>query len=73
MQRRQREIQQELDQQEESTLEIKGTFSSLQEEVDSKTKKLNRVSAWWYPATFIVSELVLLDQVQAEGLSSRNG
>lgn len=43
-QRREREMRQELDAKEESTLEIKGTFTSLQEEVDIKTKKLNKVS-----------------------------
>ena len=43
-QRREREIRQQLEAKEESTLEIKGTFTSLQEEVDTKTKKLNKVS-----------------------------
>ena len=31
-------------QKEESTLEVKENFSSLQEEVDVKTKKLNKVA-----------------------------
>ena len=43
LQRREREIRQQLEAKEESTLEIKGTFTSLQEEVDTKTKKLNKV------------------------------
>ena len=42
-QRREREILQQLEKKEESTLEIKETFTSLQEEVDLKTKKLNKV------------------------------
>lgn len=44
-QRREREILQELEKKEESTLEIKETFTSLREEVDLKTKKLNKVIA----------------------------
>lgn len=42
-QRREREILQQLEKKEESTLEIKETFTSLREEVDVKTKKLNKV------------------------------
>ena len=41
--RREREILQQLESKEESTLEIKETYSSLQEEVETKTKKLNKV------------------------------
>eukprot|EP00064_Thunnus_orientalis_P010074 superscaffoldBa00001333_g10100 len=41
--RREREIQQQMMLQEEETLEIRDTFSSLQQEVELKTKKLNRV------------------------------
>lgn len=40
---RERQIRQELEQQEESRLEIKGEFTSLQEEVDTKKKKLKKV------------------------------
>lgn len=43
-QKRERDIQQQLMQKEESTLEVKENFSSLQEEVDVKTKKLNKVA-----------------------------
>lgn len=42
-QRREREILQQLELKEESALEIRETYSSLQEEVDLKTKKLNKV------------------------------
>ena len=52
-QRREREIRQQLEAKEESTLEIKGTFTSLQEEVDIKTKKLNKVSR--LPFTLVLS------------------
>lgn len=41
--RREREIQQQMMLQEEETLEIKETFSSLQQEVEHKTKKLKRL------------------------------
>ena len=37
-------MQQKLEEKDENTLEIKETFSSLQQEVDSKTKKLKKVS-----------------------------
>ena len=43
LQRREREIVQELETKEESALEIRETYSSLQEEVDLKTKKLIKV------------------------------
>ena len=43
-QKRERAIQQQLLLKEESTLEVKENFSSLQEEVDGKTKKLNKVT-----------------------------
>jgi hypothetical protein len=46
LQRREREILQQLEKKEESTLEIKETFTSLQEEVDLKTRKLNKVRVW---------------------------
>lgn len=41
--RREREIQQQMMLQDEETLEMKETFSSLQQEVELKTKKLKRV------------------------------
>ena len=36
-------MQQKLEEKDENTLEIKETFTSLQQEVDSKTKKLKKV------------------------------
>ena len=41
--RREREIQQQMMLQDEETLEMRETFSSLQQEVELKTKKLKRV------------------------------
>lgn len=41
--RREREMQQKLEEKDESTVEIKETFTSLQQEVDSKTKKLKKL------------------------------
>ncbi|XP_041828372.1 kinesin-like protein KIF3B isoform X2 [Melanotaenia boesemani] len=41
--RREREIQQQMMLQEEETLEMKETFSSLQQEIEHKTKKLKRL------------------------------
>lgn len=43
--RREREVRQQLEEKEESNLEIKGTFTSLQEEVELKTKKLNKLKS----------------------------
>lgn len=37
-------MQQKLEEKDENTLEIKETFSSLQQEVDMKTKKLKKAS-----------------------------
>ncbi len=45
MQRREREILQQLEVKEEGALEIRETYTSLQEEVDMKTKKLHKVCA----------------------------
>lgn len=42
-QRREREMEQKLEEKDENTVEIKETFSSLQQEVDSKTKKLKKL------------------------------
>ncbi|XP_044174790.1 kinesin-II 95 kDa subunit-like [Acropora millepora] len=42
---REREMQQKLEEKDENTLEIKETFSSLQQEVDMKTKKLKKLFA----------------------------
>ena len=41
--RKEREMLQSLEKQEESAVEIKETFNSLQQEVDVKTKKLKKV------------------------------
>ncbi|KAG9474652.1 hypothetical protein GDO78_004776 [Eleutherodactylus coqui] len=41
--RREREMQQEMDNRDEETLELKETYSSLQQEVDIKTKKLKKL------------------------------
>lgn len=43
--RREREMQQQLEMQEEGTSEIKETYTSLQQEVDIKTKKLRKLFA----------------------------
>ncbi|KAG8447252.1 hypothetical protein GDO86_014642 [Hymenochirus boettgeri] len=40
---REREIQQQMENQDEETLELKETYSSLQQEVDIKTKKLKKL------------------------------
>jgi len=41
--RREREIHQQVLDQDEETLELRETFSSLQQEVEAKTKKLKKV------------------------------
>lgn len=41
--RREREMQQQVECHDEETLELKETYSSLQQEVDIKTKKLKKV------------------------------
>ena len=38
-------MQQKLEEKDENTLEIKETFTSLQQEVEVKTKKLKKVSS----------------------------
>ena len=42
-QRREREMQQKLEQQEETALNMQDTYSSMQQEVEIKTKKLKKV------------------------------
>ncbi|XP_054633535.1 kinesin-like protein KIF3B [Dunckerocampus dactyliophorus] len=42
---REREMRQQMECQDEETLELKGTYSSLQQEVDIKTKKVNKLFA----------------------------
>ena len=44
LQNREREMKQKVENKEESTLELHNTFSSLQQEVEIKTKKLKKVS-----------------------------
>lgn len=41
--RKEREIQQQMMSQDEETLELRDTFTSLQQEVEAKTKKLKKV------------------------------
>lgn len=41
--RREREMQQQMESRDEETLELKETYTSLQQEVDIKTKKLKKV------------------------------
>ena len=43
LQRQEREMQQVLEEKEENTLNMQETFSSLQQEVEIKTKKLKKV------------------------------
>ncbi|KAK6308534.1 hypothetical protein J4Q44_G00218050 [Coregonus suidteri] len=43
--RREREMKQQVENRDEETLELKETYSSLQQEVDSKTKKLKKLFA----------------------------
>lgn len=43
LQRKEREMQQKLDQKEETALELQETYASLQQEVEVKTKKLKKV------------------------------
>ncbi|XP_010791333.1 kinesin-like protein KIF3B, partial [Notothenia coriiceps] len=43
--RREREMQQQMESRDEETLELKETYSSLQQEVDIKTKKLKKLFA----------------------------
>ena len=45
-QRKEREIQKKLEEKEESAVEFKETYNSLQQEVDIKTKKLKKVRTW---------------------------
>jgi len=48
VQRHEREIQQKLEEQEESALNIAETYNSLQQEVEIKTKKLKKVNILFY-------------------------
>lgn len=43
--RKEREIQQQMLAQDEETVELRETFTSLQQEVEAKTKKLKKVKA----------------------------
>lgn len=43
LQKRERDMQQEIENQEESALNLKETYDSLQQEVEIKTKKLKKV------------------------------
>lgn len=44
--RREREMQQEMLLRDEETMELRETYTSLQQEVEIKTKKLKKVRAW---------------------------
>lgn len=44
--RREREMQQEMLLRDEETMELRETFTSLQQEVEIKTKKLKKVRSW---------------------------
>ena len=48
VQRHEREIQQKLEEQEETALNITETYNSLQQEVEIKTKKLKKVNKLFY-------------------------
>ena len=66
VQRRERQIRQELEKKEESTLEMKERYTSLQEEIEIKTKKLLKV-VWRVAKSFFLCVCdPLPDQVQAE-------
>lgn len=43
--RKEREIQQQMMAQDDETVELRETFTSLQQEVEAKTKKLKKVNA----------------------------
>lgn len=52
-------MQQEVECRDEETLELKETYSSLQQEVDIKTKKLKKVQKKWFGlAASLVSNYV---------------
>ena len=53
-------------QKEESTLEVKENFSSLQEEVDVKTKKLNKVAVVSHIETHVLISCCVVE-VKVEG------
>ena len=46
-------MQQQVENRDEETLELKETYSSLQQEVDIKTKKLKKVAHLLSPSTFV--------------------
>lgn len=51
--RKEREIQQQVLIQDEETLELRETFTSLQQEVEAKTKKLKKVEDAQAPLSFL--------------------
>jgi len=57
VQRHEREIQQKLEEQEETALNITETYNSLQQEVEVKTKKLKKVNKMFF---FVVSTSILV-------------
>lgn len=61
LQKREREIQQKLEEKEEKAVEMEEGFQSLQQEVEIKTKKLKKVREWSCRFTvFLLSILILV-------------
>ena len=57
MQRQEREIRQKLESQDEEVLDYKENFSSLQQEIDYKTRKLRKMYARWQSVRQEIGEL----------------
>lgn len=57
MQRQEREIRQKLESQDEEVLDFKENFSSLQQEIDYKTRKLRKMYARWQSVRAEIGEL----------------
>jgi hypothetical protein len=53
-QKKEREMQQKLEEKEESAVEIKETYNSLQQEVEVKTKKLKKVRQFRYQFFYFI-------------------
>lgn len=69
--RREREIQQQMESRDEETLELKETYSSLQQEVDIKTKKLKKVKRKWLPVYHSGNKINLCVKVRGALASDR--
>ncbi|KAM4692600.1 kinesin-like protein KIF3B [Rhinophrynus dorsalis] len=57
--RREREMQQQMESRDEETLELKETYSSLQQEVDIKTKKLKKVILGGWRCCAVCTDLLV--------------